>query len=460
MVMGVRKIELVDFNFRQTMMDAVPEIRIEGKDELKWSKRKKKKERFLLGLVMKSLLGTNRHKNRGHLQDSFTCEKLTRGLGRYYKKYMTPLYEFSEGNRDYSCTDHYTKAYKLRPEVRGRARSALRKYDGSGTVVDEKGNPIFKYRRPKNGNKCRKSEIKVPALIPIDLDTLNRTIESLEAIDPKEGASGNAKPSVTEDIDRLCDSRRWVRVTGGVPNFYQDQTTGRLGRLGQFHIIGMSKTQRMLLMRTKDWYDFDFKNCHYAIFRSLCSHHGFQTPCIDDYLDDHRDRLADLLWPTCQIPHAATKKTFLSFLNGAPFAPHHSNTATRNLGYSVVEILKEDPWSGNFIEEIRKGRDLILDEFPRVQGVTTNVVGKGTTASKKKSRLSHVLVGYERWALETVCRDFPDTQCLIYDGWISPDRDVKKLEESIVDRSMTEFGFPMELKIKKEKIPDSVAAIL
>ena len=92
--------------------------------------------------------------------------------------------------------------------------------------------------------------------------------------------------------------------------------------------------------------------------------------------------------------------------------------------------------------------------------MTTNVVGKGTTASKKKSRLSHVLVGYERWCLETVCRDFDDTKCLIYDGWISPDRDVKKLEKRLVDRSMAELGFPMELGIKKEKIPDSVSAIL
>ena len=95
-----------------------------------------------------------------------------------------------------------------------------------------------------------------------------------------------------------------------------------------------------------------------------------------------------------------------------------------------------------------------------MQGVTTNVVGKGTTKSKKKSRLSHVLTGYERWCLETVCRDYDFNKCLIYDGWISPARDVKKLEKSIVERSMAELGFPMELKIKKEEIPDSVAEIL
>ena len=125
----------------------------------------------------------------------------------------------------------------------------------------------------------------------------------------------------------------------------------------------------------------------------------------------------------------------------------------------MTHVLSQEPWCKELEAEIRKGRDLILGEFPRIKGLITNVMGKTTMATEKRKRLAHVLLGYERWALETVCRDFPDTKCLIYDGWISPDRDVKKLERSIVDRSMAEFGFPMELGIKKEEIPNSVDAI-
>ncbi len=143
---------------------------------------------------------------------------------------------------------------------------------------------------------------------------------------------------------------------------------------------------------------------------------------------------------------------------------HQATTETKNFGSQVVKALREEPWFGDFVQEIKTGRDLILKEFPSVQkhtkSVTTNVVGKETTKTKRKSRLSHVLLGYERWCLETVCRDFEDTQALIYDGWISPERDVKKLEQSIFDRSTAELGFPIELKIKKEEIPDSVEVIL
>jgi len=144
--------------------------------------------------------------------------------------------------------------------------------------------------------------------------------------------------------------------------------------------------------------------------------------------------------------------------------PHHSTTVTKNFGYAVVEVLRGEPWFGDFVKEIKTGRDLILDD-PRVQkhtskSVTANIVGKGTTESKKGSRFSHILIGYERWCLETVCRDFEDTKCLIYDGWISPERDVKELEQSIVERSTAEFGFPIDLKIKTDRIPDSVDEIL
>ncbi len=462
--MGYTRVQLDDIDFTRTIVEAIPKVRIEDNVEFKWSKKKKEKTRFLAGLVIRSINGTSRHKDGGNDQDSFSAIELKRGLGKDYKKFLKPLYRFIDENLGYSSTGHSTKMYGLRASVRKRARSALRNYDGSERVVDDKGKEIFKHKWPKNGNQCKKSEIKVPALIPIDLDTLNETIESLEEVEQKERDSGNARPSITDDIDRLCNIRRWVRAAGGVPNFYKEESTGRLGSLGQFHIIRISNLRRMLLFRTKGWCDFDFRNCHYAIFRSLCSHHGLQTPCVDEFLEDHRTKLMELLWSTRKIPPSDTKKTFLAFLYGAGLVPHHSTTVTKNFGYAVVEVLRGEPWFGDFVKEIKTGRDLILDD-PRVQkhtskSVTTNIVGKGTTESKKGSRFSHILIGYERWCLETVCRDFEDTKCLIYYGWISPDRDVKELEQSIVERSTAEFGFPIDLKIKTDRIPDSVDEIL
>ena len=444
-------------------MEVVPEIRVEGNAAFKSSKRKMEKSRFLARLLIRSLNRTSPHKDGGHGEDSFTSRELIHGLGRDYKKFLEPLYRFTAENRGYSSTGHSTKMYKLRSSVRKRVRSALRSYDGPERVVDENGSPIFTRRWPQNGNQCKKSEIKVPALLPIDLDTLNETIGTLEEVERKERRSGYAQPLVTKHIDQLCDIRRWVRATGGIPNFYKEEATGRLGRLGQFHIIGTSNIQRMLLFRGTGWCDFDFRNCHYSIFRSLCSYHGFPTPRIDEYLEDHRDQLADLLWSTKEIPHEATKATFISLLYGGRLTVY-SPTTTEALTRQVTFVLSQEPWCRELAAEIRQGRDLILGEFRRVRkhtkNVTTNVVGKETTAREMGSRLSHVLFGYERWCLETVCRGFDDTKCLVYDGWMSPDRDVTDLENRILDRSVAELGFPIALNIKKKEIPDSVKEII
>jgi len=461
--MGYTRVHLDNVDFTRTIIEAISEVRVEENVEFKSSRKKKEKTRFLAGLVTRSLNGTSRHKDDvGHGQDSFSYEELVRGLGKDYKKYVKPLFGFIEENLGYSSTAHSTKEYWMHSSVRKRARSVLRNYDGPERVVNDKGKEIFKHRWPKNGNS-RKSEIKVPALIPIDLDTLNQTIETLEELEQKERRSGNARPSETEHINLLCNIRRWVRAADGVPNFYKEEATGRLGRLGEFHIIGLSNIRRKLLFRGSGWCDFDFKNCHYSIFQSLCSHHGFQTPRIDEYIEDHRDKFADLLWSTRQIPHAVTKVTFISLLYGGRFSTY-SPTTTKNLSHEVTHLLSQEPWCIQLVAEIKRGRDLILIGFRREQKhtkkVTTNIVGKQTVAPEKSKRLAHVLFGYERWCLETVCRDFPDTKCLIYDGWISPDRDVKKLEKRLVDRSTAEFGFPIELEIKKEKVRDSVDAIL
>jgi len=462
--MGYTRVQLDDIDFTRTIVEAIPKVRIEDNVEFKWSKKKKEKTRFLAGLVIRSINGTSRHKDGGNDQDSFSAIELKRGLGKDYKKFLKPLYRFIDENLGYSRPGQSTKMYRLKSSVRIRARSALRNYDGPERVVDDKGRTRFEQRWPKNGNECKKSEIKVPALIPIDLDTLNQTIEELEELEQKERRSGNARPSETEHIDLLCNIRRWVRAAGGVPNFYKEESTGRLGRLGEFHIIGISNVQRKLLFRGKRWCDFDFKNCHYSIFRSLCSHHGLKTPRIDAFIKVYRDKITDFLWTKENIPPSATKQTFLAFLNGAGLVPHHTTTATKNFGDRVVKYMKKTPWIGEFEKELRKGRDLILRDFPRIpkhtKKVTTNIVGKGTNEGKIASRLSHVLFGYERWCLETVCRDFDDTKCLIYDGWISGERDVKELEKKIIDRSVAEFGFPIELGIKRQRIPDSVTKIL
>jgi len=294
-------------------------------------------------LVLDSLRGANRHKDSHHGWDSFKAAKLMEGLGRDYKKYLEPLYSFELDNEGYSAVAGKTKMYSLHPSVRNRARKVLRSYDGHGRIVNEHGRPLFTQKWPIEGNECTTSGITVPALLPVSLYSLNETIESLIEIEKNKKKAGTVPDDITTTIDQLCYIRRWVVTSGGIPNFYKEQSTGRLGSLGELHVIGLSNTVRKLLFRGTGWYDFDFRNCHYSLFRCLCSYHGFLTPFADEWTAD-RDRITDLFWSTREIPPANTKQTMLSLLNGGPLAPYSQSQTTQLMGYEVMKLLSEEPW--------------------------------------------------------------------------------------------------------------------
>ena len=458
--MGYLRVYLDDSDVLSRIIECVPVVDIQRNPVFKTSKRKYEKSRFLASLLLKSVTGRDLEAGAG---ESFSSRWLTKGLGRNYRKYLEPLYLFAGDNLGYSVTAHTTKKYRMRPAVRTKVREAIRSYDGHERIVDHNGKLVGERRLRGNGNQCKTSEINLPAIVPVDLTTLNDTIETLLEVETDERQKGNLEPDVSEHIDQLCDLRRWVRATGGIPNLYREEATGRLGRLGEFHIVGSSNTLRMLLFRGSGWVDFDFANCHYSIFRSLCAYHGYDTPYVEEYLQD-RKRIANQFWSAFQIPPADTKKVFLSLLYGGGLVAHGKTTSTKLLSYPLMKALSEDPWAIALEEEVRTGGDAILSEHERIRKhtrfVTRNVVGRETTAKKKASRLSHVITGFERWCLETVCREFNDIQCLIYDGWISPDRDVSDLENRILERSITELGFPIDMQIKRKPIPDSVDDIL
>ena len=461
--MGYLKVYLSDVDVVSLLIKNIPEIDIQTNPLFKTSKHKNEKSRYLASLLLRSFNKQSLHKNPGYGDSSFASRDLINTLGRNYKEYLDPLYHFLHENMGYSKKAHLTKSYTLKSQIRRRVRDAIRNYDGTERIVDKKGIQVTQRKLDGNGNQCKSSQIKLPGVVNVDIQKVNETIDTLATIETAEKKTGNMAPVVSGYIDELCYLRRWVRATGGIPNFYREESTGRLGRLGEFHITQASNIVRMLLFRGSGLVDFDFANCHLALFRSLCAYHGFDTPYVEEYMHD-RKRIAKEFQSNFNISPADTKQVFLSFLFGSPLVPHSTTTNTALLGYNLAKALSEDPWAVGLKKEILGGGDAILSEHPRTRKhtklVTRNIVGKETTAKNKGSRLSHVLTGYERWCLETVCRDFDDTQCLIYDGWISPDRDVSELENRILERSITELGFPIDMRIKRKPISDSVDDIL
>jgi hypothetical protein len=438
----------------QALVERIPDLDIPAIPRHKTRKFKERKKRFLIDLLHRSFRGSSRHKDSDSL-DSFSSRTLLRELGLDYQDFLKSFYSFVPGNLGYSKTAKATKTYQLKPRVEDAIQDAYRVCSTGGVVVSS-NRVLTSKSLPANGVGSDRSSLTVPSVIPVDLPTLNETIRMVDA-----------RLAFTPDLrvpsNQLLWCRLWVLTLGGVPNLYVDRPDSRLGPTGELHLIPISRQTRYLLLRGKGLYDFDFSGCHLSIFRSLASHFGVVTPRLEDYLTS-KAQVHQIVGEDFGVGSSAFKEFLLSLLYGGSLTPHPNTSNTQLLGYEKHELLSRSEWIREFYEEIKTGCGTILENHPPhlLDGkrVTQNVRGALTGATKKGSRLYHILVGYESYCVEVACRDFHDNVVLIYDGWISPDRDCHAIEESIRRQSQQDFGFPLEMIVKKVGIDQEVANLL
>lgn len=231
---------------------------------------------------------------------------------------------------------------------------------------------------------------------------------------------------------RLSEASRWAVLLnnsnypdGVVPQTYEQLEFGRIVGHG-LTLQSVSKPLRKILM--DGYYDYDFKNCHYAIINSLGLYPTIQM--YVDNTDEVREDLADEIGVTKDI----IKQGLISLLYGANEKTHPDYS-------SIYEIFGEraadDFWKHyfikNLINEIGQCRVDISHEYAGFDKMTN-------------SEFARFIMGWENdilcCAVEGKVIDVP-----IYDGFISKeDLDVKQME----DKVMHDLG--IEITIKKEKI--------
>ena len=167
---------------------------------------------------------------------------------------------------------------------------------------------------------------------------------------------------------------------------------------------------------------------------------------------------------TFGVPAEDSKRFLLSFIYGADLLPNPHSKNTQVLGYENQRILSQFPEIEQIHQEIREAGRVVIKNAKtmatRDGALTVNVLGLPTAETRIAKRLSHLLMGYEAFLLDSICRDLDDVSCLIYDGWVGGNRDVTRLEEKIEVQSTQELGFPITLHIKKRNIPGTVDEIL
>lgn len=234
------------------------------------------------------------------------------------------------------------------------------------------------------------------------------------------------------DVVSLSEASRWAALLNNnnypkdvVPQMYEQLEFGRVVGQG-LTMQSTSKTLRKILM--DGYYDYDFKNCHYAIVNSLGVY-----PTIQMYVDnteEMREDLADEIGVTKDI----IKQGLISLLYGANEKTHPDYSSIYDLfGERAANDFWKHYFIKNLVNEIEQCRADISHEYAGFNKMTN-------------SEFARFIMGWENdilcCAIEGKVIDVP-----LYDGFISREGlDVKQMEQKVSD----DLG--IDITIKKEQL--------
>jgi hypothetical protein len=72
---------------------------------------------------------------------------------------------------------------------------------------------------------------------------------------------------------------------------------------------------------------------------------------------------------------------------------------------------------------------------------------------------SHLLTGYEQYAMRTLCPLVPGLTAVVYDGFLAPPTAVAPLMERVRECSQRELGVPLDMKLEATPFDQQVPAI-
>ena len=383
-----------------------------------------------------------------------------------YMTYLTPFWHFDPSNYGYSKFGGITKPYVLNAITIAKL-DELWGNSNPGEVIDrDTGVPLSSAALPFNGVcKTSYSQITIRPLVTFDRAHVNAVIHRQEAAVP--GNLGLRRQRVLA-LRFLYVIRKWLLTFGGVPNLYRDYDTlpadgnGRLTGIGGLSLQTIPRGARRLLYSGLGWWDFDFQSCHLSILHSLCNGLKLNTPALDDYMGDKAGADA-LLADELEVPVKRMKRVMNALLYGQSIANNPHSSLYDLIGTDAIDQLQLSIYYRWLKDELTHVRKQIIAAH-QLGDVIRNAVGKelategidpktGKVKRLSNARLlSHILTGYEAWALDLVCRDQDDLVVLMHDGWVAErDRDVTLPEQLIHQESTKHLMTPLTLRIKMEQ---------
>ena len=219
---------------------------------------------------------------------------------------------------------------------------------------------------------------------------------------------------------------KWYRLArtdslelGEVPQVYRQSENGRVTGYGMT-IQNTARPLRKAMMQ--DYYDYDFKNCHYTIL----NHYG-NYGAINGYVE-HTDEVRDMLSKDLGVDKDSVKLCILAMLYGAGDGKHEKHCAVASyLGAEKVDSF----WNHTFIKNLQKdtiraGKELMNDDEFSFKA------------------LSNKLMNMEHAILKAVCED-KVIAVPMYDGYMSKEKYNLNDMETVIKQKL---GYNITMTIK------------
>ena len=310
--------------------------------------------------------------------------------------------------------------------------------------------------------------------IPVDLDKLREFHQYLEHTPIKERGDLFIDAEADDDITYMYEilgqlirlAHTDVAGRGSISHRYAEGKTGRLYARG----ISLQTAPRSIRKAAlHGLYDYDFENCHYAIFSQLAARYNYECGEIKHYLA-HKNEIREGIAKSIGITKDEAKMCLLALMFGARLNEWSGNAIPKAIGSSRSTALFNDARFKAIADDVLEGRKIILKNWPKRRTTILNDMGKAISIKGQANvRLAHLIQGIEAKALRTAINLYPDEVVLLmHDGFVSKRAlDVELIEKAVyTDTSIklemsgsiialpTDLDFGAQCDTKKPKCKD------
>jgi hypothetical protein len=401
------------------LIELLPDLALDTLRKLGGRKLAEQRQAALITMIVATYSGSNRAHNRIPGAASFSWDELRRRLHTQHSDrchvLLSPFFEYPAQRRRFYKGS--TKPYTLKPHVLAACQ----------TWAAESG----------------------PAIIT--------AITREHVLDAAEAAREQGNLKATAGLMLVADESE-----DGLSNVVVgQQSNGRLiPDASSAHLVTMPKDQRKLLLQQgdEDLYDYDFESCHPRIVVDLCRHYGLPHARLQGYIDHKTD--AGTTWAKI-IGHETPrdfKTIILSLLSGGTLSTSPHSTCGKLLGPERAKQFAAIPLVSALAGEIRSSMQQIVQRLTHKANAVGRTLPEGATVEQQ---CSHILTGFEQFALRVVCASLPEGGLIttIYDGWASrvklSDQQLRDLEEQVTVASNQELNVAIHVRIVAESFRDA-----